>query len=495
MNARVATRGLWIVCLTLAALWPIAPAAIGAEPGEGFRPIGKVQPRHAHSIAASNWSVGAETMDRDFTVYKHWRQHLGPLGVKKARIQSGWAKTEPQAGHYQWAWLDEIVHDMIAQGVTPWVCICYGNPAYPDGGGTGLGGGFPTSPEALAGWDRYVAALVKRYGAHVTEWEIWNEPGLHSVYGKKKKKDPQAIERSARDYADFFIRTARVVRGEQPQAQILGLSLPGMPLAYAEAVLRRIKEQNAVGLLDQLTYHPYKANPDESYEVVEKLREMARSYAPHVQLRQGENGAPSVKGGFGAIANHDWDEQSQACWALRRLLGDLGRDIPSSYFSICDMQYPDRVNYKGLLAINPDKTVNHVKQSYRAIQHLTAVFDSRVQRMRDFEGRVEGVPAEAHYALFAYRAAEGQPIVTLWRTERPPFEPVTPVAATVVLPQLRFTEPVWVEMVSGVVFQIDKSLWTQHADRAEFRGMPIAGAPVLIADRSAIPFTAAKGSR
>jgi len=491
MRTRVLARRWWILGLTLAVLGP-AWAAPAAEPGDGFRPIGKVQPRHALSIAASNWSVGAETMDRDFTVYKHWREYLGPLGVKKARIQSGWAKTEPQAGQYHWAWLDEIVNDMVAQGVMPWVCICYGNPAYPDGGGTGLGGGFPRSPEALAGWDRYVASLVKRYGAHVNEWEIWNEPGLHSVYGKKQ--DPQAVERSARSYADFFIRTARVVRREQPQAQILGLSLPGMPLPFAEAVLRQIKEQNAVGLLDQLTYHPYKANPDGSYAAVEKLRELTRSYAPRVQLRQGENGAPSVKGGFGAIANHDWDEQSQACWALRRLLGDLGRDIPSSYFSICDMQYPDRVNYKGLLAINPDKTVHHVKQSYRAIQHLTAVFDSRVERLRDFAGRVEGTPAEAHYSLFAYLAAQGQPIVTLWRTERPPFEPVTQVAATVVLPQLRFTEPVWVDLVGGGVYQIDKSRWTQHADRAEFRRMPIAGAPVLIAERSVVPLAAAAGS-
>jgi hypothetical protein len=95
--------------------------------GDGYRYVGNVQPRHARDIVASNWSIGAETMDRDCTIYANWRQHLGPLGVKKARIQSGWAKTEKKRGVYDWAWVDEIVLDMVDQGVEPWGCLCYGN--------------------------------------------------------------------------------------------------------------------------------------------------------------------------------------------------------------------------------------------------------------------------------------------------------------------------------------------------------------------------------
>ena len=33
--------------------------------------------------------------------------------------------------------LDDIILDMIDQSVEPWVCLCYGNPIYPGGGGTG----------------------------------------------------------------------------------------------------------------------------------------------------------------------------------------------------------------------------------------------------------------------------------------------------------------------------------------------------------------------
>lgn len=481
MGPRSRIRAWGGICLAFAAALTAPRGSTGAELGEGYKPVGQVQPRPAKAIAASNWSVGAETMDRDFTVYKNWRQHLGPLGAKHARLQSGWAKTETQPGKYDWAWLDEIVNDMVAQGVTPWVCICYGNTIYPEGGGTGLGGGWPRSAEALAAWDRYVATLVKRYKAHVNEWEIWNEPGLHG-----KKGDKQGVQKNAESYADFLIRTATIVRREQPQAKILGLSLPGMPLTYAEHVLARLKEKNGLGLLDQLTYHPYSPNPDASYATVEKLRELARSYAPHVQLRQGENGAPSIKGGFGAISNYDWDEFSQAKWALRRLLGDLGRDIPTSYFSICDMKYPDRVNYKGLLAINDDKTVNHVKQSYRALQHLFALIDSRHKRIGAFQGEIQNAPADARYALFAYRTADGAALVTVWRNDKPPFEPQPAASVTAVLPGVKFSDPVWVDLPSGKVYSIDKRLWSQNASGAEFRKLPVSDAPSLIAERKLV---------
>ncbi|MFH1269421.1 MAG: hypothetical protein ABIK89_27160 [Planctomycetota bacterium] len=103
------------VVFAIAALSGVA--VDGGEPAQGYALVGRVQPRHAREIEASSWSVGAETMDRDYTIYAAWKEHLGPLGVKRARIQAGWAKTEKEPGTYDWAWLDEIIPDMVAQGV------------------------------------------------------------------------------------------------------------------------------------------------------------------------------------------------------------------------------------------------------------------------------------------------------------------------------------------------------------------------------------------
>ena len=43
---------------------------------------------------------------------------------------------------------------------------------------------------------------------------------------------------------------------------------------------------------------------------------------------------------------------------MRRMLGDLGHDVQSSLFTICDYNHKDReVNLKGLLRANEDRQV------------------------------------------------------------------------------------------------------------------------------------------
>ena len=464
-----------IPCFAQAADTAAKTTAFDGTPGEGYRLIGKIRPRHAREIASSNWSVGAETMDRDFTIYANWREHLGPLGVKAARIQSGWAKTEKVEGQYDWAWLDEIVHDMVEQGVKPWVCICYGNTIYPDGGGTGLGDGIPHSDKALRAWDRYVGALVDRYKEHIDQWEVWNEPGLRGA-------------NSAERYADLLIRTAEAARAKQPHAKIIGFKLP-----WVTAVLDIVKEKGKLDLIDELSYHPYSYNPDASYGAVQKLRELVHSYSPKITLRQGENGTPSARGSFGALADNDWTEESQAKWALRRLLGDLGRDIPSSYFAICDMAYPNRRNLKGLLAINDDKTVAHRKEGYFAVQHLTAVFDDSLRRVAEFPGAVADVAKPESTAVFAYRNKDGQHVVTLWRSSDTPGKNSQAEPATVSLPGVRFDQPVWADLRTGKVFAIDPSLVVADDTGTVFRQVPLYDSPILIAERSLIPLVAITG--
>jgi len=448
---------------------PIDEPAI--EPGEGYTYLGKITPRHARDINASNWSVGAETMDRDFTIYANWREYLGPLGMKKARIQSGWAKTEKEQGKYDWAWLDAIIPDMVDQGVEPWVCLCYGNPIYPGGGGTGLGGSLISSEEALAAWDRYVGALVDRYKQHIDEWEVWNEP--------RSGKGKGAVQ-----YAEFVIRTAETVRRRQPEAQILFAAGGSFDIEFAQQVLEHLKQRGKLDLVNRVIYHPYAYNPDDRYDAVMKLRKIARSFAPHIDIQQGENGAPSKRGSYGAIAGYDWTELRQAKWALRRLLGDLGRDIPSSYFSICDMQYTGRTNYKGLLDVGDDKVVDGVKQGYRAVQHLTAIFDDQLKRVADFKADVAG--KDGGYSVFGYRGAEGEGVVTVWRHTDPPGKNPAVERISLGLPPMKLDAPVWIDLVSGRVYSIDPTLIRRGDDGTRLNGVPVYDSVIVLADRSAI---------
>ncbi len=118
---------------------------VDSLPRPAWKEIGKIKPRHAREIASSSWSIGGETLDRDYTDYHSYKKYLGPLGAKRIRLQGGWAKCEKTKGQYDFAWLDAIVKDAFSQGVAPWIELSYGNPIYEGGGEAKLAGGLPSS--------------------------------------------------------------------------------------------------------------------------------------------------------------------------------------------------------------------------------------------------------------------------------------------------------------------------------------------------------------
>ncbi|MCU0918576.1 MAG: hypothetical protein MUC88_29065, partial [Planctomycetes bacterium] len=442
---------------TILLLGMMTAATRAGESGEqtAFRYLGQIKARPAAEIQASNWSVGAETMDRDYTIYRHWKTYLGPLGVKKARLQAGWAKTEKNKGVYDWAWLDEIVFDMVAQKVEPWMCLSYGNPLYADGGGTLLGAAIPRTEEALQAWEKFVRAIVDRYQHAIDEWEVWNEPNLG------KNNAPEI-------YAGFLIRTAQAVRQVQPGARILAMSLAGVDVKFTDAVLKIVTSAGELDLIDEVTYHPYSFNPDKSYDAVVKLRQFIGAYSSRITIRQGENGAPSERRNTKALSKYDWTETSQAKWALRRLLGDLGREIPSSYFSLMDMKYPDEMNRKGLLHSREDQTVERAKPAYYAVQNLAAIFDHTLCRIPNYAWRTD---AAASLAVFAYENRDtGRQVVTIWQDSATPSDRLDKTAIDFTFLAGSFDRPVYVDLREGRVYEIPVSHWSRRATVCEFRG-------------------------
>ncbi len=447
------------------------PAISYSTEGITFPVLGSLTPRHAREIQSSNWSVGAETMDRDYTIYKNWKEYLGPLGFKKARIQAGWAKTEPQAGVYQFAWLDEIICDMQEQGVEPWVCLCYGNSIYSEGGGTRLGASIPKTKESLEAWKRFVAMFVARYKDIIDEWEVWNEPNQGN---------------SPTEYAHFLIETAETIRGIQPNAKILAMSTAGVKIEFVTGVLDIVSKVKKLSLIDQITYHPYTRNPDTSYTAVAKLREAIARYSSKIIIRQGENGAPSERRQTKALRNYDWTELSQAKWALRRLLGDLGRDIPSSYFAIMDMKYPDEMNRKGLLHSNEDQMVSHRKQSYVALQNLASVFDDTLIRNPHYP---YSSSTEKSLSVFAYENRfSGMQTVTIWMDGEVPSDSNETSKVDFTMYQGKFDHPVYVDLREGTVYDIPQEKWSRKGSIYTFHDIPCYDSPILISCHSNITY-------
>lgn len=419
-----------------------------------MKSIGHIRPRSALEIAASSWSVGGETLDRDFADYHSYKSYLGPLGAKAIRVQTGWAKCEKKRGEYEFGWLDAVVDDARSQGVQPWLELSYGNPIYPGGGGTNLGAGLPASAEALTAWDNWVRAMVRHFRDRVWEWEIWNEPDLGIFIPSMGEKITGA------EYARFYIRTAEIIRAEQPQARLYGIAW-----AHVEEFVTEFME--CLGgkrhLLDAITVHGYPPIPEDIYSIT-----AMRRLAPGIEVRQGETGAPSAPSAFGAMSDRPWTELTQAKWNLRRMLAHRAHDIAYNIFTLSDLNYRGKMVYKGLLRANPDKTIAGPKLAYAAVQHVLAIFDDRLQRRAD-----EDIVVPAPLVLHSYRQKDtGAKVVAVWRGGEVPKDDNTPTPTKLHL--TGFTEPVFVDLLTGNVYAVPDPL-------------PLYDSPILIADKSALP--------
>lgn len=458
--------------------------------------LGTVQSRNANEIESSNWLIGCETLDRDFANYDEYKEYINPLGIKMLRMQAGWDKTENVEGKYNWTWLDNIINDATKRGFKPWLQTSYGNHNYPGGGGSNLGAGMPTSEEALKAWDKWVEALVIRYQDKVIDWEVWNEPN----FGDNDDNTPEKT-------AALNIRTAEIIKRIQPEARISGLSMGHIYLPYAETFFKILHEQKKMHLFDNMTYHDYVYNPDANYEDVEEFRRILHRYAPGMKIRQGENGAPSGGGfGRGALGDYEWTELSQAKWDTRRMLGNLGHDIECSIFGLIDMAYTNgpinQLNYKGIIKSDSTKKVIRPKIAYYSIQNVASIFDHSLVRIKEMR-RTNNKNSRAANAntinyskgtdrplsVYGYRHKTTQKqLFSIWMDESIPKNVNDMKMLDFTFSNGNMDQPVFVDIITGGVYEIPASQWSTKGDQLIFKGIPVYDGPILIADKSLIRF-------
>lgn len=449
--------------------------ALNAAPPPG-RLIGRLATRDSKAIASSRWSVGCETMDRDYAVFKNYRAYISGTGVKNARIQSGWEKTEPERGVYDFAWFDEHVRGLVAEGVRPWICLCYGNPIYNSSPRMRWAVARITEDkEGFPAWLRYVEEVVKRYGDVVDTWEIWNEPFFKQV--------PY--------YAKLVKATSASIRHYQPRARIWASS----PGTYENCAwfIETLKKDGAIDSVEGWVYHPYVKNPDgDHYDHFDwgtvnqkKFFDLIASLGSQHYVVQGETGCPAQLEFSHALNNHPWTELSQAKWNLRSMVRGASNDVRLySVFSMIDNQYQDfMLQSFGLLRADLAKEVVYRRPLYYACQNVFSLFDDsvkpegfipctcRIHRWHDAneQGTTRAVTATKF-------SKDGHTLVALWYSDRIPDDSKGFDTAEISLPGIRLKDPVWVELVTGRVCELDS-----------LAAVPVWDSPVLIADRAVIP--------
>ncbi len=147
--------------------------------------------------------LGFEKLDRDVFDPTKAYPFLPGTGVSWIRLQSGWQRTEREKGVYDFAWLDAIVDSLLALGLRPWMCLCYGNALYGSGAEKVFGAvGVPPvfTEEQRRAWSAYVTATVAHFRGRVDVWEVWNEPDNLSCWkhGVIRSREPHPRRHRAR---------------------------------------------------------------------------------------------------------------------------------------------------------------------------------------------------------------------------------------------------------------------------------------------------------
>ncbi len=453
--------------------------------------LGRVRPVASKDIEASPLGVGFECLDRMMYDPKRAYRHVGRLGVKWARCQTGWARTERKPGEYDFAWLDDVVDSLLAEGVMPWLSISYGNKLYspdaPDGPIPGFSPAVGWAPilseRAKTAWIRYVKTLVRRYSDRVTHWEIWNESNA-GAFWKPLKSSPEA-------YTELVKLTSAEIRKNAPDAVVIGGAFAHMPFKFLEGCL----ELGMGDCVDIVSFHPYGVMPEmrrwgKTYpEAFAEWKELIARYNPKIKHWQGECGLPSRGGkGVGTLRDFPWSETYQAKWLPRRILMDRLLELDmTSYFTAVDLDYgmgveQDKINYKGLIR-RADYTP---KQAYFVYQCLCALFDAQTN-LDDAEPEVLQTsldPGRVCQIQTARFARHGKAIFAVWFPSKlPTVFPRESISLKLpIAGGANIADPVLVDPMSQKVFRLDGA--AVGPESVTVSGLPLADYPLLITDRS-----------
>ena len=343
--------------------------------------VGKITPKSSKDIKFSKIGIGFEKLDRDVFDPEKAYDALSKIGVKKARLQSGWQRTEKEKGVYDFEWLDRVVDSLIAIDIEPWICLCYGNQLYSEPARQWYGGvGVPPicTEEEKTAWDRYVRALVSRYVGKVHYYEVWNEPdGLWR----------QGFGNNAAEYAEFTRVTAKACRETDPTCEVIGLAL-----AFRRDFAEGFGEAGGFDHVDAVTFHMYNIDEETWLSKPAFIKEIMKKHGRgHIPLIQGEGGVQSRSDGHGAMYGASWTPLKQCKYLLRHFITNLGLDFKwVSYFSCVDMiealdgtvgdlnSYLD-YGYFGVLGADFDENGKSVgtyspKPAYYTLQALCSIF-------------------------------------------------------------------------------------------------------------------------
>jgi len=231
----------------------LALMLIFALPGaakEADDPSQAPKPRPMIFGAASNFSQGFRP-----AVFAAAQQ----LPLRHYRDGMRWIDVEQRPGQYRFTGPRRDYPARLAQiGAELTLTVNFGNPLYDEGH-------TPHSPEGLAAFGRFVAAMVEKYPA-ITAIEVGNEfNGANFVTGPVREA---GLAQRGRYHLAMVEAASQAARAVRPDIRIYGGSTHSLPAGYLWPIL-----DDGGALLDGLALHPYTTPIDQLARQIAVLRQ------------------------------------------------------------------------------------------------------------------------------------------------------------------------------------------------------------------------------
>jgi hypothetical protein len=196
--------------LSLLAIW--ADATLHRGVGDGITP--PIVRQYSGRDLATNADLTRLDPEQLATTTSNLQAH----GIRYVRQSFSWADIEAAPGQYTWDRYDAIVDALTRRGITP-IAVLNHSPGWirsPEGATA-----FDAPPADLTAYDRFVTALVSRFGDRVPFIQIWDLPNSPSNWGNATP-DPS-------DYVSLLAVGANAARGANPNSVILLAELDPAP--------------------------------------------------------------------------------------------------------------------------------------------------------------------------------------------------------------------------------------------------------------------------
>ncbi len=466
---------------------PFDPVAGGFDGKLEF--IGLMPYRKSMEIKASPIGIGYECIDhRKAYNFSKTLPIMQNSGVKWARVQTGWSRTETEKGTYDFSWLDEIVDGLLKVGIQPWLSISYGNLLYMDAENpkTSLAyAPIPFGKRAVQGWRNYCETLVKHYQNRVTHWEVWNEPNV-GFWGTPE--DPRPASPDPAEYVELVKITSEIIRKHQPGAKIIGGAISGG--GCCNRYIKGLAENGIAEHIDIFSYHPYGTIPELYIEDrLKYIKSLFANCGRNIEFWQGECGRPSqtqVRG-----RGYKLTTANQARYLTRRILTDLhiGFDM-TSYFCTGDIgsaYKPGGIHGQGVIDTSGEEYFP--KPAFFALQSMACLFDAETIPIIS---NIEVTPPDG-WGGFLASSAELYPVTAGFRRGNTPifayyfpenididYEIKRIFMSIWIEDGFDFSDPILIDPITRKVFKFKKAPVRNAKDMYDFHSLPMLDYPLFI---------------